>query len=156
MKNNYLTQTQFGDKLGLSQPYISRLVNENKLSTNTDNKINELTGCIEYLVAKFDTLSSKEQTTINNLIQQVKSTAGIIALSLRERSYFKDRTKSKTDNINTIPANISAAFNMAYNDKNSLIPNNTKDVINPNPSNSDNIPTDILTVFKNSFNQGRR
>lgn len=155
MKNNYLTQTQFGDKLGLSQPYISRLVNENKLSTNTDNKINELTGCIEFLTARFDTLLEKEQTAINSLIQQVKSTTGIIASSLRDRSYIKDKTKSKTANASTIPANISASFTMAYN-KNSLVPNDTKDAINHNLSNDDNLSADMLTIFKNSFNQERR
>lgn len=113
MNNNYLNQQQFANKLGLSQSYISKLITDNKLSTNGNNKINDLTGFVEFMLLKFESLSPKQQLEIKNLVQQMETLRDVFTMQ------FKDYTNLKADlgrgDNDHIPENLMASFCAVFN-----------------------------------------
>lgn len=148
MKNNYITQTQFSEKLGVSQPYISKLVGENKLSTNANNKINDITGFIEYMISKFDNLSDKHQLSITQLIQQIKEVRNTMTLEINLTEQSKN-------------AYSHASFQLAMNGKNAQSSTQAPTIPPQKPTQPvqaeiDGLSPQMLKAFTDVFNKGRK
>lgn len=148
MKNNYITQTQFSEKLGVSQPYISKLVGENKLSTNANNKINDITGFIEYMISKFDNLSDKHQLSITQLIQQIKEVRNTMTLEINLTEQSKN-------------AYSHASFQLAMNGKNAQSSTQAPTLPPQKPTQPlraeiDELSPQMLKAFTDVFNKGRK
>lgn len=161
MKNNYITQTQFSEKLGVSQPYISKLVGENKLSTNANNKINDITGFIEYMISKFDNLSDKHQSSITQLIQQIKEVRNTMTLEMNLTEQSRN-AYSDGDNLEGVPKHLQASFKLAMNNINAQSPTRRPPTTPPQKTNQpvqaeiDGLSPQMLKAFTDVYNKGRK